>query len=55
MDECKPLMGGARDATNVFPPESLAAAVITVGWCRLIVSKPVLNAPMLAALETIVS
>ena len=43
-------------AVAAVPTQSrriLALASLLVGWCRLTVSKPVLEVPMISALETV--
>ena len=44
-----------RDAAAAAEEEAAAAREAAVGRCRLTVSKPVLKAPMVSALETIIS
>ena len=50
MDECKPLVkGGGGGGRAPLLPETRGRLV---GRCRLTVSKPVLKAPMITALDT---
>jgi hypothetical protein len=46
-------LGLKGDLTMSDPMEQLMMALATVRRCRLIVSKPVLKAPMVSALETV--